>query len=199
MTEIEKYIIHLRFTKQVIDDETFEKFYPWDFHKYYLFEEIETLKKDKDAKGVERLMTVFNWLTGHNKMEKDVAIKFAELLLENWHYCHEDIAAVFQFSFPLPEVIPFLKKAIEMKHQVLIDYENYEPFVRQCMWALSEIGTNEAISTILNFSKSENKIYQKWANEQINRNFEKTRQNNRQKNCNLFTFIKSILSKLRFN
>lgn len=90
---------------------------------------------------------------------KDVSYpikKLNELLLNSWHYKHEDIASLLQ-NAKSPTSIDALYKAIMTRFDYLNFDDSYALAVK-CIWALRDIGTPEAIDKLTQLSKSDNEV-----------------------------------------
>ncbi|WMT16742.1 HEAT repeat domain-containing protein [Serratia fonticola] len=90
-----------------------------------------------------------------------------ELLLESWHYRHEDIASLLQDA-KSPTSIDALNKAVMTKFGYL-DFDDSYALAVKCIWALGEIGTPEAMDKLTKLSKSDNKIIRDNAINQLKR------------------------------
>ena len=98
---------------------------------------------------------VILYATEENNEMLDVIHK---LILEPWHREYEELAHDIQRR-KRPESIPFLKQAIQSKYDYLESYgTGTRQFINQCGHALKSIGTEEAINTIRELSKSEDPI-----------------------------------------
>ena len=55
-----------------------------------------------------------------------------------------------------PSSVPILKKAILLKPRLeYLEYDDYGSYYKKCLWALQDIGTDEAILVIRDFANSE--------------------------------------------
>lgn len=66
----------------------------------------------------------------------------ARLILEDWHFKHEDIALELQRLRP-PSAIRSLSETAKRKFEYL-DHDDSHALARKCTWALADIGTDEA-------------------------------------------------------
>ncbi|ROP59945.1 PBS lyase HEAT-like repeat-containing protein [Enterobacter sp. BIGb0383] len=101
---------------------------------------------------------------------KDVRYPIKELnslLLESWHYKHEDIASLLQDA-KSPTSIDALNKAIVKKFDYL-DFDDSYALAVKCIWALGEIGTPEAIDKLTKLSISDNDVIRDNAINQLKR------------------------------
>jgi HEAT repeat protein len=70
---------------------------------------------------------------------------------------HEEIIRYLQLH-PTPDAIPFLEKAIALKHNLqYLAYDDYGSYYKKCLWALVSIGTPEAIAVIERCARSAEK------------------------------------------
>jgi hypothetical protein len=70
------------------------------------------------------------------------------------HVEHEDLIALLQKA-KNPYAIPALRQAVLMKPSLAhLDYDDYGSYYKKCFWALSAIGTDEALAVIQEFSNS---------------------------------------------
>ena len=90
-----------------------------------------------------------------------------ELLLESWHYKHEDIASLLQDA-KSPTSIDALNKAVMTKFDYL-DFDDAYALAVKCIWALGGIGTSEAKDKLTEFSKSDNRVIKENAIKQLKR------------------------------
>jgi hypothetical protein len=71
-----------------------------------------------------------------------------ELVAQPWHISHEDIIRLLQ-NHRSPSSVNAIRKAIELKPTLdYLDYDDYGSYYKKCLWALSDIGTLEAITLI---------------------------------------------------
>jgi hypothetical protein len=77
-----------------------------------------------------------------------------KLVLDINHNRHEDIVGFLQHCQD-PSSVPILKKAILLKPKLeYIEYDDYGSYYKKCLWALQDIGTDEAILVIRDCAKS---------------------------------------------
>jgi len=113
---------------------------------------IQTLKeayKRQDGEAVELAL-----MQCYDKFDRsDYVAVLIDLLLEDWHYKHEDIALELQrIQSPL---------AVDALHQTAIkkfaylDYNYSHALARKCTWALCKIGTEEAKQRLIQLTDFE--------------------------------------------
>jgi len=78
----------------------------------------------------------------------DIVGLLNELVTQPWHIKHEDIIGLLQ-RHRNPSSVPAIRAAIELKPTLdYLDYDDYGSYYKKCLWALSDIGTLEAITLI---------------------------------------------------
>lgn len=88
------------------------------------------------------------------------------LLNCEWHYQHENMVMILQ-KLKSPSSISCLYKEISTDREYL-KYNNESKIVK-CLWALGEIGTEQALDKIYILANSENKMISIHAIEQLER------------------------------
>ncbi len=149
MNEITKDLIIRKYISKEIRLETLVERYPNKIDDNYFSEEIDTILLSRNSNEVEYFLYFF---FNDFSLSSKIILKLCQLLFEGWHYSHEDIVLLIQNKCPIPEAVDYLDKAIIMKHQVLIDNWDYEPFVRKCMYALRAINTDHSWSVIRKYA-----------------------------------------------
>jgi hypothetical protein len=80
------------------------------------------------------------------------------LLVETWHTSHEAMVGLLQ-EWRDPASVPPLKQAIQLKPRLAhFDYDDYGAFYKKCLWALTEIGTTDAVAVIKECAASEDPV-----------------------------------------
>jgi len=69
-----------------------------------------------------------------------------EAIEADWHHSHEDLAGALQ-DIRDPRSAPVLLRVAETQYPYL-GYDNARAFATKCMWALHDIGTDEAIAAL---------------------------------------------------
>lgn len=128
--------------------------------------DIKNAITNKDADNLQDV------LVKTNEIENDP--EFIDLLnlllLEDWHFNHEDIAQYLQ-KLKNPKSIDVLHKTIFKKFKYL-DYNNSEALARKCVWALADIGNKKAKKILIEVSKTDNDEISNYAQKRID-NWEK--------------------------
>jgi len=115
---------------------------------------LEQIIENQNPNELEYGLVILYAIEENNEM-LDIIHK---LMLEPWHKEYEELAHDLQRR-KRPESIPFLKQAIQNKYEYLESYETgTRQLINQCGHALKSIGTDEAIRTIKELSKSEDPI-----------------------------------------
>ncbi|CAN7609638.1 hypothetical protein [Rhizobium sp. LjRoot254] len=78
-----------------------------------------------------------------------------QLVTEDWHISQEDIIRLLQDAEDA-RAIPFLRTAIDLKPRLEhLAHDDYGSYYKKCLWALSAIGTPDAIAVIRDCVNSE--------------------------------------------
>lgn len=98
----------------------------------------------------------------HFSVVEDFNTVIAELLIQPWHHLHDRIAGILEFH-PSEDIVEYLYKGA-LYNCANLEYESdYCGFNRKCLYALSKIGTKEAIHYIKEVANSDNIIVSKYA------------------------------------
>ena len=77
-----------------------------------------------------------------------------EVIDDNWHTCQEEMVGMLQ-DWQNPESVGPLRAAIGLKPDLRhLDYDDYGAFYNRCLWALTDVGTREAIDAIKEYATS---------------------------------------------
>lgn len=90
-----------------------------------------------------------------------------ELLVETWHYKHEDIVALID-EYRLEKSVEYLKKAADMKLDYLM-YDEAFALVGKCIHALGHIGNEYAVECLIQLSEDPDSIISSKAQRQLKR------------------------------
>lgn len=91
-----------------------------------------------------------------------------ELLLADWHECHEDVV----FTLGLigdPRAIDTISKAALIPFEGLVKWGNLHEFQRKCAYALARIGTLESKSALEALVKQPDTQIREYAQEGLHR------------------------------
>jgi hypothetical protein len=88
-----------------------------------------------------------------------------QLLVEEWHYKHEDIAFALEGLHDPSSVEPLYQAALS-RHEYL-DYDEGYALSRKCTWALYKIGTPEAFERLRDLSRVENPVIAGYARKRL--------------------------------
>ena len=99
-------------------------------------------------------------------IEKYVTILNALLNCE-WHYQHENIVMILQ-KLKSPSSVSYIYKEVITDREYL-DYNNNESKIVKCLWALSKIGTEQALQKLYILVNDENQVIRHHAIEQLER------------------------------
>jgi len=117
----------------------------------------------KDAEAIE-------YLIDENDFSKDCVVFveiLCQLLEENWHIKHEDIALILQEAKDARAIEALYNTA--QKKLDYLDYDDTCQLSRKCIWALWQIGTEEAVEKIKLLAESNDKVIGNYAIKQLNR------------------------------
>ena len=99
------------------------------------------------------------------------ADEFAEILckliIADWHYRHEDIASILQ-KLKIPSTVESLYTAALLNLEYL-EYSDTAPLARKCIWALGDIGTDEAKERLESLASSDCETIKEYAKRQLTR------------------------------
>lgn len=114
---------------------------------------FQELILNKDVDGIEDGLPLLF------ELENDEYIGILhQLILEQWHYRHEDIIHDIQ-KRKNPASIEFIKQAMQTNYAYLEAYgTGTRQFINQCGHALSSIGNSDVIDLIRELSKSDNPV-----------------------------------------
>lgn len=145
MTTIEKQLIR-SFILGKMTKEEFLKSYPVDLirDKQYILSTLLNAYREENAVDTEYALMLLP-LDDFSGSKKYVDI-LNKLMLANWHYRHEDIAALLK-GIKAPESVDALYKAALVSHGYL-DYDETYQLARKCIKALATIGNAEAIEKL---------------------------------------------------
>ncbi len=117
----------------------------------FLFRELEGAITLEDAELVEDLL-----LMGEKCgiLQPSLAPVLAKLLLQPWHYHHEDLARMLQ-RFRDPNTVDALAAAARTKPAYLAAVDDAHALARKCIWALSDIGTAAALGELCRLAAHE--------------------------------------------
>ena len=95
----------------------------------------------------------------------DLIPTFNTLLLEDWHFQHENIVLSLQAAKD-PRSIEAIYLTAQ-KEFAYLDYDDTFGLARKCTWALADINTPESVEKLRSLAESENEIIRSYANERL--------------------------------
>ncbi len=154
MIKIQKLLIEQLMANKITTT-TFLNKYPFDLendknHFTKLLEQVYCQKNSDDLEDIFFLGFSFDLFTS------DHVNTLCELIVEKWHYKHEDIARLLQ-KFKEPSSADYLQKAVLTKHDYLA-YNDGEALITKCIWALGAINTDDAKEKLYSLYKSDNQL-----------------------------------------
>ncbi|CAI1873407.1 Uncharacterised protein [Serratia fonticola] len=164
MNEINTMLLEGFYSQKIPMDEVKERFSLEGTSQYEFIHDL--LIEARDNKDPDLLEDGITLIFIFKEMKYPVK-ELNELLLEPWHYRHEDIASLLQDA-KSPTSIDALNKAVMTKFDYL-DFDDSYALVVKCIWALGEIGTPVAMDKMTKLSKSDNKIIRDNAINQLKR------------------------------
>ena len=108
---------------------------------------------NKNAEELELLLLLMLNFDTANQFDE----RLAPLLIQDWHISHEDIASILTAS-KNPNTAKPLFEASTVDFDYLQYQSDYREFNRKCMYALYNIGTDEAFGYLKQLSENENPI-----------------------------------------
>lgn len=126
--------------------------FPPSKQKRFKTETIALLKENisnKDAKGLACTLAVIY----HDGADFDFTDMLLFLLDQDWHTSQEDIVAILEMIKDPASV----NKLYDLAHNTP-ENDDMRALAKKCMWALSAIGTQEAIGKLVLLQKSNDRI-----------------------------------------
>lgn len=136
----------------IIDTEKIIKKYPPDgkIDEEFCLDLLKAAFRDNDDEKVEDAITIAAAL---NVFSTKFSGIFCDLLQENWHHSHEDIARTLQ-DLADDSTVECLFNAAQIQFAYL-DYDDTYQFARKCIKALSAINNEAAIQKLRRLSENE--------------------------------------------
>jgi len=116
----------------------------------------------QDPDDVEYPMLFASIFDLYNQDLSDILCK---LLLQDWHYKHEDIVSIMQ-GLKNPSTVDALYLTAFKTYKYL-DYDEFFGLARKCTWALSDINTKEAIEKLKLLAQSDNPLIKSYAEKRL--------------------------------
>ncbi|OEK08059.1 hypothetical protein A8C32_16525 [Flavivirga aquatica] len=166
MTEDKKELITNFSLKKITKEEFFKQFKVEKNIKDYILDSLNNAYANKKEDVLEHALLLYFNLNDF-KFDNSNTELLGEILLEEWHNNHEDLAMIFQ-DMRDPRSIPFLEKAMNLNLEYL-DYNDGESLIRKCAYALGDIDNSISWDKINSLLSSDNPIIRAAATEQLNR------------------------------
>jgi HEAT repeat protein len=118
------------------------------------------LKRAVEERDADALWTVVPAVEGN----LDAVPLLAELLLAEWHECHEDVV----FTLGLigdPRAVDPISEAVLIPFESLVKWDNLHEFQRKCAYALARIGTVESRAALEALVQHQNTHIREYAKE----------------------------------
>ena len=111
---------------------------------------------------------IFIYLIFRYKLYYDEYLEILnQMLIADWHYQHENIAMLLQ-KMKSPSSVDYLYKEILIQRKYL-DYNDNESKIVKCLYALGDIGTDDALEKIKLLAENDNEIIRQNALKQLER------------------------------
>ncbi|WDF64017.1 hypothetical protein [Flavobacterium sp. KACC 22763] len=128
---------------------------------------VEVLNTSKVHKN-ELFLEVLLILIDHYKLkDKRLTNLLCELIVEEWHFKHEDIALSLKETSD-PEIVDFLNIAIFLNLKYL-EYDETYQLARKCIKGIASINNFNSLSKLQNLLNNENKIISGYARRELDR------------------------------
>jgi hypothetical protein len=162
MTERERELI-LSFVLGKVSEPEFLSSFGHDFraHPRYAVELLEKAREERSPEDVEMSLMLIEKFGG---LPNALPV-LNQLLVEEWHRRHEDIAFSLEELHDPSSVEPLYRAALS-RHEYL-DYDEFYGLARKCTWALSMIGTPEAYGRLRDLSRVENPVIAEYARKRL--------------------------------
>jgi predicted Zn-ribbon and HTH transcriptional regulator len=128
---------------------------------------IKMLDKSLKNKDADLCEDAIYLICIYDKFLNKYVTRLNKLLIKNWHKKHEDIASLLQDARS-PSSIENLYKTVYARYEYL-DYDEAYALAVKCIWALGDIGNDDAKDKLKQLTFSENEIINKNAKYQIER------------------------------
>ncbi len=125
----------------------------------------ELLSDALTSKSADQVDFAMSLASHFHYWKPDLAHILNKLLLEDWHYRHEDIVSLLQGMKSPTSVEPLYQTAL--KKFDYLSYDDLYGLARKCTWALSEINTNESIGKLRLLAQTDNAYIRQYANKRL--------------------------------
>lgn len=159
-----KYILDLMLKKISKDDFLKLNGIKRDQLSEKIFSNISEAAKNKSAHDLELAVYL---IFEYDVYRQDLIEVLNKLLADNWHEQHENIAMLLQ-EYNSSSSIPYLVQTIKTEHDYL-KYDTNFALAVKCIWALGDIGNDDAKKQLSELVSSDNKIISENAKKQIER------------------------------
>lgn len=120
----------------------------------YLYKEelISQLNKVIEDKNEEILNDLIS-ICFYDGVDKSFTLALNQLLLEDWHECHEDIASLIEKIRDIRSVEVLYQRILKIPED-----DDMRALAKKCIWALKAINTPEAIDKLILLQDSDDSI-----------------------------------------
>ncbi len=151
MTNNDKELI-VNFTLGKITKEDFLKKFPVNIENNinYILTLLQDGMKIKNASDIEHALL----LAFHFGYSEIFTPTLCDLIVEDWHFQHENIAIMLK-KLKSPSSVDCLYKTALTKYQYL-DYDDSQALSEKCIWALGSINTDASKNKLMVLASSDN-------------------------------------------
>jgi len=129
----------------------------------FILNELSSAIEKRSQDDIEDVILLFFI---YPEIKREVFIPpLCHLILQDWHYKHEDIASLFQ-KWKNPQTISVLYETTNKSFDYL-EYDDSFALAVKCIWALGDIATAESFDKLKTLSESTNPIIKENASYQL--------------------------------
>jgi len=164
MTDDEKKLV-MELSLNAITKEEFLRRYPFDVERdgVHVLKLLRDAYSQKDADDVEHAL-LLGFSFGFDKACVPI---LNQLIVEDWHFKHEDIARLLQ-GFKNPSSIDVLYQTALAEYDYL-GYDDSYALAVKCIWALGDINTASSREKLKQLTSSSNQVVSDAAEKQLQR------------------------------
>lgn len=122
---------------------------------------LRLIREATAARDAEALEAALGVAARHNRIGSDYVDVFCDLLGADWHTRHEDVARWLQ-ELRDPRSVPALYRGARANFAYR-DYDEVRALTRKCLWALTHIGDDSAVSAIEALAEEEDPVIRRLA------------------------------------
>ncbi|AZQ65237.1 hypothetical protein EI427_23780 [Flammeovirga pectinis] len=161
---LDKKDLILDFVTKEITKEEFEEQYPQVLNKEYLDKQFKAALKNKDALTIDYLFKIRVYISNDF-----FYLICKQLITEDWHRQHENIALMFQFNYKNPDCIDIVVQSMYLQCEHWDEDAHRDPFIRKCAYILGDLKTPYAIAKLKELSLSDDEMIKGYCTYQLKR------------------------------